>query len=168
MFPGRLVRFLPYVMGGVMVLSTFSDGDSRESVRPSAIAGSWYTANPDKLSRELKGYLNEVESTASKGVLAGLIVPHAGYMYSGKAAAHAYKLLEGRTYKRVIVIGPSHRSFFKGASLPSYDFYETPLGKVPVDRKACETLFESSLFAETDAHTYEHSVEIQLVLRNNQ
>jgi AmmeMemoRadiSam system protein B/AmmeMemoRadiSam system protein A len=149
-------------MGGIMILSTFSDGVSGGSVRPSAIAGSWYTANPEKLSRELKGYLKEVDIATPEGKLAGLIVPHAGYMYSGKAAAYAYKLLEGTDYKRVIIIGPSHRSYFKGASLPPYDSYETPLGTVPVNRGICETFLEHPLFIETDAHTHEHSVEIQL------
>jgi len=158
----KTVRLSPFLIGGLMFFTLFSSGGACESVRPSAIAGSWYTADPTKLSQELRSYLDEADVTPGEGELAGLVVPHAGYAYSGKAAACAYKLLEGKKYRRIIVMGPSHRSYFKGASVPDYDFYQTPLGKVPVDRPACELLLKSPLFAETDAHRLEHSIEIQL------
>ena len=91
-------------------------------------------------------------------------MPHAGYDYSGQVAAYAYKEIEGRKFNRVILIGNSHRQSFDGISVGEYDYYQTPLGKVKVDRKFAGKLVESSprISFLRKAHDQEHSLEVQL------
>jgi Predicted dioxygenase len=98
------------------------------------------------------------------GRVAALIVPHAGYIYSGQIAAHSYKHVEGKTFDVVIVIGPSHRTYFQGASIYNKGGYKTPLGIVPVDVDLANRIIAQSpvISFVPSAHSEEHSVEIQL------
>ena len=99
-----------------------------------------------------------------EGELKALIVPHAGYMYSGQVAAHAYRLLQDMDFKRVIMVGPSHRARFKGASINLQYGYKTPLGIVPVDQDLARKIIDTSdqIRWVPQAHAREHSLEIQL------
>ena len=140
------------------------------TVRPPAVAGSFYPADAQSLRAVVAEYLLEArESSAPKPFDApwpkALIVPHAGYMYSGLVAARAYATLEpgADIVERIILIGPSHHVPFEGIALPSNAAFETPLGRVPVD----ETSRRQALtlpFVHTfdDAHNWEHSLEVQL------
>jgi len=131
-------------------------------VRPSAIAGQWYTSDPKALAAELDGYLSKVPEAEGATPL-GIIVPHAGFMYSGQCAAHGFKRLAGSDYKRVVILAPSHHAAFSGASIADADAYETPLGQVMLDRKACDKLLESPLVSsKPGVHRHEHSLEIEL------
>jgi len=132
-------------------------------IRPSAIAGSWYTANKSALSQELDGYLAQAKNISKNRKVNALIVPHAGYAYSGRCAAHSYKQLDGKKIKRVFILAPSHYAAFKGASIADVDAYETPLGLVTLDKKVVSELQKSPLVGSlSQAHTREHSLEIQL------
>jgi hypothetical protein len=93
-----------------------------------------------------------------------LVVPHAGYAYSGQVAAYAYKLLLGRHFDAVVVIGPSHRVAFQGVSLFNEGGFETPLGVAPVDSNLAERIMAASplIVVAPLAHLQEHSIEIQL------
>ena len=102
------------------------------TLRKSVIAGSWYPGSPSVLRRDIENYFNSVSEVKLKGEVVGLIAPHAGYIYSGKIAAHAYNLIRDEKYDVVIVIGPSHRVAFHGVSVFSMGGFETPLGIVPV------------------------------------
>lgn len=138
---------------------------AREIVRESVIAGSWYPGNPSVLRQDIHRYLDEARPPASPpGALRALIVPHAGYMYSGKVAAHAYRLLRDQAFERVVILAPSHRARFRGASVYNLGGYRTPLGVVPLDREMVDALLlhpEVFQFVpEADAE--EHSLEIQL------
>lgn len=135
-----------------------------EKIRESVIAGTWYPGNPERLTREIRGYLSRARVPNLKGRLVGLIAPHAGYMYSGPVAAHAYKLLEDRPFSRVVVVAPSHRAYFHGASIYHLGGYRTPLGVVPLDRDVVDGLLKrKDLFSYVpQAHAQEHSLEIQL------
>ena len=135
-----------------------------KSIFKSPLAGTWYAADPNELRDELKGYLAKA-ATAPEPNAIGLILPHAGYIYSGPTAARAVKAL-ARSYKRVIVIGPSHRVPMSVFSVPRVTHYRTPLGEVPLD-----TAFIQQLLAHRDlfqslpaAHQGEHSVQIELPL----
>ena len=99
-----------------------------------------------------------------EGDVVGLIAPHAGYIYSGQVAAHAYKLIRGKKYDAVIVVGPSHRVAFHGVSIFSQGAYETPLGIVPVAEDLAEEIKSlSNIIVDIPAaHFQEHSLEIQL------
>ncbi|SHE48735.1 hypothetical protein SAMN02745206_00396 [Desulfacinum infernum DSM 9756] len=135
-----------------------------EKIRESVIAGTWYPGHPERLTREIRAYLSRARVPDLRGRLVGLIAPHAGYIYSGPVAAHAYKLLEGKPFSRVVVLAPSHRAYFNGASIYHLGGYRTPLGVVPLDRELVDALLEKrDLFSYVpQAHAQEHSLEIQL------
>jgi AmmeMemoRadiSam system protein B/AmmeMemoRadiSam system protein A len=135
------------------------------AVHSSPIAGTWYPGNPEEIRRLLQGYLDQVPDaiTRDTGDLTALIVPHAGYRYSGLTAAYGYKLLQKRRPKRVILLGPSHHASFRGLSLGEFSSYETPLGRVPVDPGARELLAGCPLITfEPTGHLKEHSLDIQV------
>lgn len=134
-----------------------------KAVREPILAGTWYPGEADTLRKTIQGYLAAAKGEALQGELRGLVVPHAGYMYSGQAAAFAYALLEGLPVERVILIGPSHRFPFKGVSVDLQAGYRTPLGTVPVDQEFGKRLLETeAVRAVPQAHSQEHSLEIQV------
>ncbi len=137
---------------------------SGQHVRESVIAGSWYPGDPATLTKDIKGYLAQVPQHTIQGELVALISPHAGYLYSGQVAAHAYKLLQGKKYDVVVIIAPSHRAYFKGASVYPQGGYRTPLGIVPIAEEVTEALMKKTplIDAIPKAHAQEHSLEIQL------
>ncbi|MDX9815677.1 MAG: AmmeMemoRadiSam system protein B [Smithellaceae bacterium] len=136
----------------------------KKEIRKSVIAGSWYPGRPDVLRRDIEDYFQLVPDMRIDGDILALISPHAGYMYSGQIAAHAYKLIRGEKYDAVFVVGPSHRVAFHGVSVYPQGGYETPLGVIPVDEvSAREIIFSSNVIKDIPAaHMQEHSVEIQL------
>ncbi|MDD4239990.1 MAG: AmmeMemoRadiSam system protein B [Smithellaceae bacterium] len=135
-----------------------------ESIRKSVIAGSWYPGDPATLKTDIAGYFRNVPDRDIAGEIVGLIAPHAGYLYSGQVAAHAYKLICKKTYDAVILVGPSHRVAFRGVSIFGRGAYKTPLGLVSVDEKlASELQSQSGMIVDYPAaHAQEHSLEIQL------
>ena len=135
-----------------------------DGLRPSTLAGTWYPGTRDALARAVQGFLSEVEPTSLEGALKAVIVPHAGHRYSGRVAAHAYRLLKERQFVRVILVGPSHRVPFKGVSVNLQSGYETPLGVVPVDQQMGRDIVKAGPDFRwlKQAHAHEHSLEIQL------
>ncbi|MGC9196904.1 MAG: AmmeMemoRadiSam system protein B [Syntrophobacteraceae bacterium] len=135
-----------------------------ELIRESLIAGTWYTSDPVLLKKEVAGYLDRAVPPELKGELTGLLAPHAGYMYSGSVAAWSYKLLSKDMFDRVLIMAPSHRVAFTGASISRAEGYRTPLGVVPLDRELIEELGKcSSLIGfNPQAESVEHALEIQL------
>jgi AmmeMemoRadiSam system protein B len=97
-----------------------------EQIRESVIAGSWYPGKASRLQHEVQEYLSRAKVEDPHGQLIALISPHAGYRYSGQVAAYAYRLLEERKFSSVVVIAPSHRSYFKGVSVYDRGGYRTP------------------------------------------
>ncbi len=135
-----------------------------EKVKQPDLAGSWYPDNPAELSEDLEEYFNQVPSQNISGDLVGLISPHAGYRFSGPVAAYSYKLLKDGEIKTVIVLAPSHRHPFLGASLYDKGPYLTPLGQIPVDREFAGAIkAQSNLIGfHENAHHNENSLELQL------
>ncbi len=134
-------------------------------VHPSPIAGSWYPEDPKELRRLLQGFLDEAPTPGPDraGRLLAVLVPHAGYAYSGPTAACAYKWVEKRKPGRVVMIGPSHHARFRGVSFGDYLSYETPLGRVTVDPAGRALMDESPLVDfHPEAHRKEHSLDIQV------
>ncbi len=134
------------------------------TIRKSAIAGSWYPGNPTVLRENIADFFQKVPEEPMEGRIIGMVVPHAGYAYSGQVAAYAYKLIRGQVFDAVIVIGPSHRIPFQGVSVYNRGGYETPLGTVMVDSGYAKQIMAESkiISAIPDAHLQEHSIEIQL------
>lgn len=136
------------------------------AIRPPAVAGSFYPAEPDLLARQLTRFLSEAGNAPEAYALPKAIIgPHAGYIYSGPVAARGYARLaaaRGRI-RRVVLIGPSHYVAFKGLAVDTAEAWETPCGRVALDREAIAVLRRLPLIGELDvAHAREHSLEVHL------
>ena len=136
-------------------------------VRPAAVAGIFYPGARTTLASEVRAHLATVQlrggepSSAPKAI----IVPHAGFVYSGPIAASAYaRLAAGReTIRRVVLFGPTHRVPVRGLALPSVEAFTTPMGDIAVDRAAVADALTLPQVAVSDApHAHEHSLEVQL------
>ncbi|MCX6120339.1 MAG: AmmeMemoRadiSam system protein B [Ignavibacteriales bacterium] len=136
----------------------------KHTVRPPSVAGLFYEGSPDVLRKDIDEYLKLARVPKLKGTVRGLVSPHAGYVYSGFTAAHAYKMIAEIKYDCVIVVGPSHREYFNGISIYPGDAYETPLGIIPVNKEIREELLEekNGIVASDAGHRSEHSIEVQL------
>ncbi|UZJ55935.1 hypothetical protein CBS101457_005255 [Exobasidium rhododendri] len=160
-------------------------------VRRARHAGSWYEDDEKLLDKQLQGWLNEVRSSQiptlpSSVIQVGLpgwspsgealslpidsckaiIAPHAGYSYSGAAAAYAYKCIDPSLYNRIFILGPSHKIYLSGCALSSCDIYETPVGDLPVDKETIKKLKATKQFLREDMSRSidenEHSIEMHL------
>ena len=148
-------------------MMNMNDGQvPRPTVRPATQAGRFYDGNPQRLSHEVDSFLALHAKDRQYENVAAIIVPHAGYYFSGNVAATAYMSLpKDKPYKRIFLLGPSHHEWLNGASVNSEaDYYETPLGQVKVDRETAQTLIAAdSIFSyRPEAHDREHCLEVQL------
>jgi len=137
---------------------------AKERIRKPAVAGYFYPKDQEELRETVDTYLSNVKQRQITGNILGLISPHAGYVFSGQVAAYAYRQIRGKDYDTVIIIGPSHRVYLKGASVGNWDAYATPLGKITVNKEIADALLslgEPFHFLE-QAHIREHSVETQI------
>jgi MEMO1 family protein len=131
--------------------------------RKPVVAGSFYPSRPEELKRDIDGYLSKAEKKKLDGVVLGLVSPHAGYVYSGAVAAYSYKQLIGSGVELVVVLAPSHRARFDGASVIDSGIFETPLGQVEIDESIGRALLNESGFSFIkEAHSAEHSLEVQV------
>jgi MEMO1 family protein len=132
-------------------------------VRLPAMSGAFYPAGPGELRSFIRGFIDK-PSVPTPGLPQALLVPHAGYAYSGRTAGEAFALLGGparELYKRVVLIGPSHTQYFTGIALDTSDCWRTPLGDVAVD-PAVHRL-DAPLFVDLpEAHRREHCIEVEL------
>jgi len=135
-------------------------------LRPAAVAGAFYPADPRVLSSQVGEMLDDVELLAPRlGFPKAVIAPHAGYVYSGPVAAYAYDaLMPARgIVKRVVLLGPVHRVPVRGLALPDAEAFETPLGRIAVDPTARPALADlRPVVVSGRAHALEHSLEVQL------
>lgn len=131
-----------------------------------AVAGQWYPAAGPALRAEVEGLLSRARSPGGRApgrVPIALIVPHAGYMYSGGVAAQGFVSIVGRRYSRVVLLGPSHYASFRGGMLPEAAAYRTPLGEVPFDLAAIARLRLRDGFVASDRpYGPEHSLEAEI------
>ncbi|MBN1633190.1 MAG: AmmeMemoRadiSam system protein B [Ignavibacteria bacterium] len=131
----------------------------KEKIRKAVFSGGWYNGNPKELTAEIKEYLDQAKHI-NKNVRA-VIVPHAGYMFSGQVAAHSYKQISPDT-KKVFVLGTSHRYYLQGVCVGDYDYLETPLGRIKVSKDVKIILKEKHFSFIPEADKNEHSIEIEL------
>lgn len=135
------------------------------AVRPSVLAGTWYSDDPSKLRMSIESLLassRPLEAAPVGAPLRGLILPHAGHKYSGRTCANGVALLRGSAVRRVILIGPSHRSAVAGMVVPEWTHFETPLGAVPVDVAAVRKLSAAGAGVSNSPHEREHCIEVLL------
>ena len=136
----------------------------RAAIGP-AVAGGWYPRDPDELARLVDRLIENVEGQAPRCLSPiALIAPHAGFAYSGAVAAAAFAGLRGRSFDRVVIVGPSHHFAFRGAAIPgAASTYRTPLGDVPIDRDALDAIRGAPVFVADDRmFVPEHAIEAEL------
>jgi AmmeMemoRadiSam system protein B/AmmeMemoRadiSam system protein A len=151
-----------FLLSVILCISCNSKPASTE-VRESALAGSWYSADSGVLASTIDNLLHKARGKKSLENPLILILPHAGYQYSGMVAAAGYNLIKNTTPDIIVLMAPSHHRYFRGCSTLCVDFYETPLGRVRVEKQIAKKLLEKNYF-NTDryAHKHEHSIEIHL------
>lgn len=136
------------------------------NVRPPAVAGTFYPGMEAPLGRLVGQLLADARPPAAlTAPPKALIVPHAGYIYSGPTAGFAYAVLRpwASRWQRVVLLGPTHRVPVRGLALPSAEAFATPLGEVAIDRPLADRLLQLPQVREDDsAHTWEHALEVQL------
>jgi len=137
-------------------------------VRSMSVAGSFYPAQTQSIEDMIRRFNHILEETPENVwrcdmlVTYAVIVPHAGWIYSGFTANMAFRVLAGSPVETVIVIGPSHRIRFKGISATDAEVYQTPLGDMPIDRECIELLkMKFGVISYPQAH-HEHSTEVQM------
>jgi AmmeMemoRadiSam system protein B len=137
-------------------------------VRSPAVAGSFYPQQAVALTHEVQAMLAAATTNPASAVTAqpkAIIVPHAGYIYSGATAALAYQRLHAwrDQIHRVVLLGPVHRVAVRGLALPGVEAFDTPLGRIPVDQAGVAALANlAQVVTSTAAHAQEHSLEVQL------
>ena len=133
-------------------------------VRPPAVAGQFYPADPERLQNQVSDLLANIAKPV-KEIPKALIAPHAGYIYSGTVAATAFATVRNcaSTIKRVVLLGPAHFVRVRGIAVPTADAFEIPLGRVPVDKEALGAVADLPFVIRADApHAPEHALEVEL------
>ena len=172
---------LPALMGLLLLVGASCDApaEARETapaVRPArapagarvfqpVVAGQFYPAQAVEIREMISGFLKAAKPAASPlGQIVALVSPHAGYVYSGSVAAYGYRLLQGKKFKRVVVLAPSHHAFSEKIGALPYDAYRTPLGELTIDREAVDALVNKYPFVGVEETLFarEHSLEVQL------
>jgi hypothetical protein len=134
------------------------------SVKQAEFSGQFYPAQKEELSKMVDNFLIQAQPKDIPGNIFILLSPHAGYGYSGATAAYGYKLIKGRPYKTVIILGTSHHKLFNGAAVYAQGSFKTSLGVLKVDDEFIKSLIgrDPDIFADETAFENEHSVEVQL------
>jgi hypothetical protein len=133
--------------------------------------GPWYPKDAMILRNMVAQFLGAARTDRPKASVQAVISPHAGYEYSAQCAAYSFKQLEGKSFDKVIILGPSHFSYFRGIRLLDYDLYKTPLGVIKIDVDVVRSLCDGSLIqVDSTPFIKEHSVDnmlpfLQLVLK---
>lgn len=141
--------------------------NSYSDVRPSPIAGTWYSADKEKLRATVDDYLARATPPSIEGEVIALMVPHAGHIYSGLTAAHAYKTVRGKSFEQVVILSPSHQYYPQPLLTSAHQAYQTPLGLVPVAKEIVGQIdvrlqADMGITLSPVKRDAEHSLEIEL------
>jgi MEMO1 family protein len=131
-------------------------------IRRAAVAGQFYSADPARLRAQIEEFIESSGADPAPESTGGIIAPHAGLVYSGPCAGHAFARLRGKKPARVVLFGPSHRYAPDTAALSARGGFESPLGVMPVDESFAEKLLEHGCIDYPEAHRLEHALEVQL------
>jgi len=162
-------RFLYHIVLGISVLAGYGPAGQGEvekqtaEIRPSAVAGTFYSGSTSQLRKSVRTFLDHVPETEPAGRIYAAVAPHAGYTFSGQVAAYTHKALSGVDFDTLVIIG---HDAYRGAVafLCPVDYFQTPLGKMPVDRDMVEKMldFHPGIKADRFIHAREHTVEVHL------
>jgi len=145
-----------------LLLCSFARSYS-EDIRKPAVAGAFYPADKDELTKQVDEFLANAKKI-DKGRLLAIVVPHAGYVYSGQVAAYSFKQLEDTNFKKIIIISPSHYVGFDGISIYNKGSFETPLGLVKIDEELANKIIQRNkrFIFYPQAHEKEHAIEVEI------
>jgi AmmeMemoRadiSam system protein B len=135
--------------------------DTATDIRPSPIAGKWYPGTSRHLAAAVDEMLDKAPEAALAGRVVGLVVPHAGYLYSGAVAARAFRLVREEAFERVVILSPMHHVYDAPLLTTAHHAYQTPLGVIPVDRACLDALSQHVPLAAA-RFDQEHAIEIEL------
>ncbi len=156
------MRKILFIVVCLVVLAGCEQGKvAQKTVREPAVAGSWYPGTQEELNSAVEQFLSNVKKIDTNGTIKAIIVPHAGYAYSGQVAATAFRQL-GNAYENVFLLGPSHQYPLRGLSISNVTHYKTPLGEIELSQKASDMLNEELVDSIPEADKNEHSLEIEL------
>lgn len=124
------------------------------SIRKPAVAGTFYPSSKEELKKEISSFLANAPDTKIDGKIKAILVPHAGYIYSGQVAAYAYKLIKNTKQKRIIILGPSHTTYITDPVCDENEAWQTPLGSVNIAK--------NNFPKNKEAHLQEHCLEVQI------
>lgn len=158
------LKLLSFKLNFYLLSFTFLVNCFASEIKEPNVAGAFYPADPDELSGMIEAFLDKAAPETVKDDIIALIVPHAGYVYSGQTAAFGYKLIQGKDYKTVVVISPAHHYAFSGVSVYPEGFFRTPLGDIEIDRDFTQELLskDPQIIFEPAAFEKEHALEVQL------
>jgi AmmeMemoRadiSam system protein B len=134
---------------------------SLTDIRPSPIAGRWYPGDPQQLARSIDDFIADADVSPFEGRVVGILAPHAGHVFSGPVAGYAFKFVQGMDVDVVALVGPSHHPYSAAIITSGHDAYQTPLGTVPIDREALDTL-RKTVPIDAVRDDPEHCLEIEL------
>lgn len=156
-------RILIIISLYLLVYSSIFGGEEMK-IHECSGAGRWFEASEKLLAKEVDGFFGQVENKYKDKKITAIISPHAGFTYSGKAAAAGFISVKDKSYKRVILLGVNHMVYLRKAALLDVDAFETPLGNVELDQPVVEELLKNEKYFISDpkAHVSEHSIENQL------
>ncbi|RQW02509.1 AmmeMemoRadiSam system protein B [candidate division KSB1 bacterium] len=151
-------------IGLLMCCSFFLVLPAHGQIRPPVVAGQFYPNDPVQLASDIERMLQDVPTPLVDGEICGLVAPHAGYQYSAATAAAAYKQVQDEKYDIVVIIAPSHRDSFRGATIFPGRAYETPLGTADIDVSLARQLVDlcDQVHLVEYGHRAEHAVEVQV------
>ena len=134
------------------------------NLRQASVAGQFYPEDKKELAKMIDGFLDKANPPEIKGNVFGLLLPHAGYVYSGPIAAYGFKAIADKDFDTVIILGDSHYERFDGVSVWPEGSWETSFGSLRIDEELAQKILSSSKrFLQRDsAHLWEHSIEVQL------
>ena len=152
------------VIFAVILFLTSCPNSFSEDIRKPAVAGAFYPADKAELTEQVDGFLANAKKTDINGRILAIIVPHAGYVYSGQIAAYSFKQLEGTDFKKIIIISPSHYVNFDGISVYNKGSFETPLGLIKIDEELANKIIQKNkrFIFYPQAHQKEHAIEVEL------
>lgn len=160
------------VLFGLLIILNFKKTETgmedkslkEEKIRTEAVAGQFYPRDKKELENIIEGFLNNVNPPQTEGEIIALILPHAGYQFSGQVAAFGFKKLINEDIDTVLLIGNSHYETFEGISVFADGFFQTPLGRIEIDRELAEAIIKENekISFKESPHLKEHSLEVQL------
>lgn len=157
------MRIFIFIVSLLLILVSTGCSAEDNEIEPK-VAGSFYPSDKEELKTVVDGFINSAEVIKQDGKLIALISPHAGYIYSGRVASYGYKVIRDRDYENIIIIGPSHKVGFKGASVYTKGSFKTPLGIVRINEVLANKLLDeaNNIKYFPEAFKNEHSIEVQI------